>query len=84
MARPVDQSFRSPLREEFTRSVLTVPMDGVQRFWHTKIMKGISPPPVKSSDADVFEYVAETRGAIGYVSVDAPIPATVKELAVID
>ena len=84
MVRPVDQSLSSPLRETFTRNVLSVPIDGVPRFWHAKIMRGISPPPVKSSDAEVVEYVATTEGAIGYVSVDAAVPATVKELDVID
>ena len=84
MVRPVDQSLRSSLREVFTRTVLTVPVDGVPRFWQVKIMRGISPPPVKPSDAEVIEYVAKTRGAIGYVSIDAPVPTSVKELAVID
>ena len=84
MVRPVDHSLQSPLREAFTRQVLTVPVAGVQRFWQAKIMKGITPPPVKSSDADVVEYVAMTKGAIGYVSTSVPVPTSVKVLAVID
>ena len=84
MVRPVDQSLSSTLREEFTRQVLTVPVDAVPRFWQQKIMKGISPPPVKESDEDVIAYVATTRGAIGYVSIEAAVPTEVKPLTVID
>lgn len=84
MVRPVDQSLSSALREEFTRQILTVPVDAVPRFWQRKIMKGISPPPVKESDEDVIEYVASTRGAIGYVSANAIVPGDVKPLAIID
>ena len=39
-----------------------------------EIKKGVTPPPVKASDADVIAYVASTRGAIGYVSAGAAVP----------
>lgn len=83
MVRPVDRSLRSALREDFTRQILTVPMDAVPRYWQRKIMKGVSPPPVKESDQDVFEFVARTKGAIGYVSAATAVPGSVKALAVI-
>ena len=33
---------------------------------------GINPPPLKSSDAEVIEFVKRTPGAIGYVNTIAP------------
>jgi len=82
--RPVDQSMRSPLRAAFTEEVLSQPFDGISFFWSERIRKGIAPPPVKQSDADVIEYVAKNEGAIGYVSADSTVPDTVKVLSVID
>jgi ABC-type phosphate transport system substrate-binding protein len=81
---PVDRSLNSPLREHFTRQVLTVPPDSLQYYWNGKIMKGALPPPVKQTDEEVLEYVAKTQGAIGYVSADVEVPASVKPLVVID
>jgi ABC-type phosphate transport system substrate-binding protein len=83
-AYPVDRSLRSPVREAFTRQVLPLPAGGIQQYWNAKIMKGILPPLVKETDAEVLKYVAETKGAIGYVSADVTIPTSVRALAVID
>lgn len=80
--RPVDQSMSSPVRAAFTAAVLDVPVDGIQRFWSDEISKGVQPPPVKSSDADVIAYVASTRGAIGYVSATTAVPQAVKAMRV--
>ena len=36
--------------------------------WNKKTFRdGLTPPPVKSSDAEVIEYVKRTPGAVGYV-----------------
>jgi ABC-type phosphate transport system substrate-binding protein len=83
-AHPVDQSMRSPVRAAFTEQVLARPLDGIQFYWAEMIRKGVIPPPVKQSDADVIEYVASTKGAIGYVSLDAVVPSTVRTLSVTD
>jgi len=82
--QPVDQSMRAPVRAAFTEQVLSRPFHSMGLVWAQKIKKGITPPPVKSTDADVIAYVASTKGAIGYVSVGAEVPATVKTLVVID
>lgn len=82
--RPVDQSLRSAVREHFTQQVLAKQAEAMSSFWGNKIRKGVIPPPVKSSDADVIEYVASTEGAIGYVSASTPVPASVKALQVVD
>jgi ABC-type phosphate transport system substrate-binding protein len=81
---PVDQSMKSPVRATFSNVVLETPVEGVSSLWHRKMIKGISPPPVKSSDEDVIAYVAKTRGGIGYVSAEAVLPSTVKPVSIID
>jgi ABC-type phosphate transport system substrate-binding protein len=81
---PVDQSLKSAVRKAFSDAILKTPVDGISSIWHGKMRSGIAPPPVKSSDEDVIAYVARTQGAIGYVSSDARLPATVKPLVVIE
>ncbi len=82
--RPVDQSMSSPLRAAFTAAVLDMSVNGVQRYWSDEIRKGVEPPPVKSSDAAIIDYVASTPGAIGYVSAGAPVPGAVKTMRIVD
>jgi ABC-type phosphate transport system substrate-binding protein len=82
--KPVDQSMRSPVRAAFTEEVLSRPFHGIQFYWADMIQKGVAPPPVKQSDAEVIKYVARTEGAVGYVSLGAVVPDTVKTLSVID
>ena len=81
--RPVDQSLRSPVRAAFTEEVLARQIDGIEAFWARKIGQGITPPMVKPSDEDVIAYVSETRGAIGYVSVETSVPSTVRILSIL-
>jgi ABC-type phosphate transport system substrate-binding protein len=81
---PVDQSMRSPVRALFTEQVLSQPFEGIEFYWADMIRKGVVPPPVKKSDAEVIEYVARTKGAIGYVSLGAVVPAAVKTVSIID
>jgi ABC-type phosphate transport system substrate-binding protein len=82
--KPVDQSMRSSVREAFTHAVLAKRVESMAFLWAAKINKGVTPPPVKSSDADVIHYVASTEGAIGYVSASTPVPPGVKALKVVD
>jgi ABC-type phosphate transport system substrate-binding protein len=82
-ARPVDQSLRSPVRAAFTEKILGEQIDGIEAFWARKIVQGVTPPMVKSSDEDVVAYVSETRGAIGYVSMETSLPSTVRTLSVL-
>lgn len=83
-AAPVDQSLSSPLRAAFSNDVLETPIDGITAIWHQKMRNGVTPPPVKSSDEDVIDYVASTKGAIGYVSRTAALPTTVKPVDIVD
>ena len=83
-AAPVDQSLRSPVRAAFSESVLQKSVAEVSALWHRKIGRGVRPPIVKTSDEGVLAYVAQTEGAIGYVSSSATLPATVKAIEVLD
>ncbi len=82
--RPVDQSVRSPLRVSFSNDVHLQGVMEIQVYWQREIAKGHVPPPVKTSDEEVVEYVASTPGAIGYVAPGTALPGTVREVAVVN
>jgi ABC-type phosphate transport system substrate-binding protein len=64
----VDQSLKSEVRVEFTEEVLELTSMAVMSYWQQQLLRGGErPPAVKPSDAEVLEFVAKTRGAIGYV-----------------
>jgi ABC-type phosphate transport system substrate-binding protein len=83
-AVPVDQSVQSAVRRQFSYDVLRQGIVEVQVYWQRRITAGLVPPPVKTSDEDVVAFVASTPGAIGYVSSSTTLPATVREVAVVD
>jgi ABC-type phosphate transport system substrate-binding protein len=83
-ALPVDQSVRSEVRQTFTGDVLLQGVAEVQIYWQRRMSSGVTPPPVKTSDQEVAEFVAATPGAIGYVSVGAPLPEGVKAVELVD
>jgi ABC-type phosphate transport system substrate-binding protein len=80
---PIDQSFESPIRAQFSRAVLGKTAGQVQEFWLRETYSGHEiPPPVRSSDAAVLEFVRGNPGAIGYVAAGASLPSGVKALTV--
>jgi ABC-type phosphate transport system substrate-binding protein len=79
---PVDLSTVSPVRRAFSDSVLGTSVDAVKQVWMRNVSAGHLPPAVKDSDAAVVAFVASTRGAVGYVSESAEIPATVRVVTV--
>jgi ABC-type phosphate transport system substrate-binding protein len=81
---PVDQSVRSPVRKAFSNDVLQQGLVEVQVYWQRQIARGLTPPPVKSSDQEIVSFVASTPGAIGYVSSSTPLPDSVREVAVVN
>jgi hypothetical protein len=85
-AIPVDQSGASYVREAFSTSVLQMPVTAVVQYWQRQILTNGNArvPAVKSSEQDVLEFVAKTRGAVAYVSLGATLPPGVKTLDVID
>ena len=81
---PVDQSVQSAVRRAFSGEVLKQGIVEVQVYWQRKISAGQVPPPVKTSDEEVVAFVSSTPGAIGYVSSSASLPATVREVTIVD
>jgi ABC-type phosphate transport system substrate-binding protein len=79
---PVDQSLKTDVRGAFTRKLLGKSLLEVQVYWQKKIRDGHTPPPVKGSDEEVLAFVAANRGAVGYVSASATLPAGVKTVEV--
>lgn len=81
---PVDQSTRNPVRSWFASDVLGQPLAAVQIYWQRRMSSGVTPPPVKASDEEVLEYVANNPGAIGYVAESTVLPAGVKTIKIIE
>jgi ABC-type phosphate transport system substrate-binding protein len=82
--RPVDQSLQSEVRATFTEDVHNRPLEGIKALWHRKLMAGVRPPKVKSTDEEVIAFVAKTGGAIGYVATDTTLPETVRVVTIVD
>jgi ABC-type phosphate transport system substrate-binding protein len=73
-ALPVDQRESSPVREAFTLWVHRRTLQAVLFYWQQQVFSGRgAPPPERSSDTSVMEYVAENPGAVGYVSPTAKL-----------
>ena len=71
-----------PAHEAFLKEYLGKNDDALQNYYSALVFTGKgSMPKAVGSDAEVVAYVARTRGAIGYVSSDAPVDG-VKTLAV--
>jgi ABC-type phosphate transport system substrate-binding protein len=72
-AAPVDQRPSSPVRAAFSEAVHGKGVGRVDAYWQKQIFSGRRLPPVtKASDAEVLAFVKANRGAIGYVSPQAP------------
>jgi ABC-type phosphate transport system substrate-binding protein len=82
--QPVDQSMRSPVRQSFAADVLQRPLVELQMFWSRRMATGVTPPPVKQTDADVVAFVAATPGSIGYVSAATALPDSVRPIAIVE
>ena len=81
---PVDLDNRSRTRADFTREVHGRSVDAILAYWNQKMFSGADvPPPQKSSDRDVIEFVRTNPGAVGYVSASAPLQQ-VKVLRIVD
>jgi ABC-type phosphate transport system substrate-binding protein len=82
--RPVDQSVRSAVRRAFCGEVHRQGIAEVQMYWQGRMARGVTPPPVKTTDQEIVAFVASTPGAIGYVSAQTPLPASVKAVEIVD
>ena len=85
VAKPVDQSAKSPVRHAFTASVLGRSMGEIQRYWQDRVAADrVFPPPIRSSDEEILQFVAATTGAVGYVGADTAVPESVKVISIVD
>ncbi len=72
VAVPVDQRPGSAVRKAFSPGVLKRPVEAVRNYWMQRIFAGRElPPPELESDDAVVRFVANHRGAVGYVSAGA-------------
>jgi len=79
----VDLEESSAVRADFSKEVLRKPVANVKSYWLTIIFSGRGvPPPALASDEKVIEAVRKNKGAIGYVSATATLPAGVKAIRV--
>jgi ABC-type phosphate transport system substrate-binding protein len=57
------------LQPGFLAKFMHMDVNKYNSIWTKKSFRdGLTPPAVKSGDAEVFEYVKRTPGAVGYVS----------------
>ena len=80
---PVDLPANSPIRDAFSREVLSKSVSSIKAYWQQQIFSGRDvPPPEKGDDAAVLEFVQSNANAIAYVSAGTMLPRGVKELTV--
>ncbi len=78
----VDQERTSSVRRAFSLEVHAKDPDAIVAHWQTMVFSGRdTPPPVRTSDASVLDFVRANPGAIGYVS-GAADTAGVKVVAI--
>ena len=66
---PVDLNESSKTRENFAKEIHGKKVAAIKAYWQKQIFTGRGvPPPEKSSDKEVLEYVDKNEGAIGYIS----------------
>lgn len=65
---PVNLASTHPLRRLFSQVVLGSTPEDLERYWNNMYFHGVSPPFVLTSEEAVVRFVAQTPGAIGYVS----------------
>jgi ABC-type phosphate transport system substrate-binding protein len=65
---PVNLQPTHAVRRAFSSAVLGSTPEELQPYWNDMYFHGVSPPFVLSSEEAVIRFVAQTPGAIGYVS----------------
>lgn len=81
--RPVNFSAENEIRSQFSSRILNSLPEAQADYWNGLYYHGISPPYVVHSTEAMLRYVAETEGAIGYVSA-CDVDARVKVLVWVD
>lgn len=82
---PVDLQEGSQVRARFSQSVLHKSTSAIKAYWLQLVFSGKdSSPPELPNEAAVVDAVAASRGAVGYVSEDTPLPSQVRVLAIVN
>ena len=68
---PVNLPATSQLRKDFSQAVLNASPEDLEKYWNDMYFHGVGPPYVLTSEEAVIRFVAQTPGAIGYVSTCA-------------
>jgi ABC-type phosphate transport system substrate-binding protein len=66
--KPVNLSAQHPLRLQFSQVVLGNTPKAQIDYWNGQYFNGILPPYSVKSEEAVLRYVAQTKGAIGYIN----------------
>lgn len=67
-ALPVDQPSGSPMKARFYRKLVNKDIAEINTYWARLTFSGKTAPPRQAtSSAEMLEWLARTRGAIGYV-----------------
>ena len=73
-AVPVDQKKSNPAGAAFLEKIVKMTESNFKKEWMSKLLSGEAEPLLlKSSDADVIEFVKANAGAIGYVSASSVV-----------
>jgi len=66
--KPVNLSAQHPLRIQFSQATLgSTPQTQID-YWNGQYFNGILPPHSVNSEEAVLRYVAQTKGAVGYIN----------------
>ena len=83
VALPVDLPPDSPVRDAFSRQVLSKSVSSIKAYWQQQIFSGRDvPPPEKADDAAVLEFVQSNVAAIAYVSSQVTLPRGVRAVTI--
>lgn len=68
---PVNLSASHPLRRLFSEQILGLDPEELDHYWNAQYFHGVFPPYVVASEEAMLRFVAQSPGAIGYVSACA-------------
>jgi hypothetical protein len=79
----VEQRTTSRVRRVFAQHVHRRPASALAAYWQQQIFSGRAvPPPERSTDREIVDYVSATTDAIGYVAPGTPLGTGVRILRI--
>ncbi len=84
-AAPIDQSFGSLVRVRFSLDIHGRDVKAIRSYWQQLLYQGKDlPPPTRSSDAEVIDFVSSKGNAVGYVARGTRLSDAVRILSIRD